>query len=50
MTIKELKEIINSLPDETVVQLFTEDIYELEAIRVEIHSDGRIYLILTNEE
>ena len=50
MTINDLKKIINSLPDETVVQLSTEDIYELEAIRVEIHSDGRIYLILTSDE
>lgn len=50
MTINDLKKIINSLPDETVVQLSTEDIYELEAIRVEIHSDGRIYLIFTSDE
>lgn len=50
MTIKELTKIINSLPDETVVHLSTEDVYEVEAVRIEIHSDGRVYLMLTNEE
>ena len=50
MTINDLKKIINSLPDETVVQIFIEDIYEVEAVRIEIHSDGRVYLILTDEE
>lgn len=50
MPINDLKKIINSLPDETVVQIFTEDIYEVEAVRIEIHSDGRIYLVLTSDE
>jgi hypothetical protein len=50
MTINDLKKIINSLPDEAVVLLSTEDIYEVETVRIELHTDGRIYLILTNEE
>lgn len=50
MTINDLKKIINSLPDETVVLLSTEDIYEVETIRIELHTDGRVHLILTYEE
>ena len=49
MTIKILKEIINSLPEGTVVLLLTEDFYEVETIRIEIHSDGGMHLMLTNE-
>jgi hypothetical protein len=50
MTISDLKKIINSLPDETVVLLSTEDIYEVETIRIELHTDGRVHLILTSDE
>ena len=50
MTVKELLEIISSLPDNTPVLVSTEDIYEVETIAVEYHSDGRKHLILSNLE
>lgn len=50
MTVKDLKEIINNLPDETPVLISTEDIYDAETVMVEYHSDGRIHLILSNVE
>lgn len=48
MTIKQLKEIISNLPDETPVLISTEDVYDAETIMVEHHSDGRQHLILSN--
>lgn len=50
MTIKQLKEIINNLPDETPVLIFTDDIYNAETIAVEYHTDGRQHLVLSNLE
>lgn len=50
MTIKQLKEIISNLPDETPIIISTEDIYNVETINVEYHSDGRQHLILSNVE
>ena len=50
MTVKELLEIISSLPDNTPVLVSTEDIYEVETVSVEHHSDGRKHLILSNLE
>ena len=47
MTIKQLKEIISNLPDETPVHIDADDIYNLESITVEYHSDGRLYLVLS---
>jgi hypothetical protein len=50
MTIKQLKEIISNLSDETTIIISAEDIYTVETINVEYHSDGRQYLVLSNEE
>ena len=50
MTVKELLEIISTLPDNTPVLVSTEDIYEVETVSVEHHSDGRKHLILSNLE
>ena len=50
MTIRELKEIILNLPDETPVLISAEDIYDAETVIVEYHSDGRRHLILSNLE
>lgn len=50
MTLKELKTIIANMPDTAVVLLSTEDLYEVETVRIEIHSDGRVHLFFTNEE
>ena len=50
MTISQLKQIISNLPDETPILLSTEDIYELELVKVVYHSDGRMHLVLDNLE
>lgn len=50
MTIKELKEIISSLPNDTLILLSTEDTYDLETAIIEYHSDGRVHLLLSNME
>ena len=50
MKIKELKEIISNLPDDTLILLSTEDTYDLETAIIEYHSDGRIHLVLSNLE
>lgn len=47
MTIKELKEIILNLPDETIILIEDEDINEVETIDVQYHSDGKTHLILS---
>ena len=50
MTVKELLEIISSLPDTTPVLISANDFYEVETISVEYHADGRKHLILSNLE
>jgi hypothetical protein len=50
MKIKELKEIISNLPDDTLILLSTEDTYDLETAIIEYHSDGRLHLVLSNME
>lgn len=50
MTLKELKTIIANIPDEAIVLISTEDLYEVETVRIEIHADGRVHLFFTNEE
>jgi hypothetical protein len=50
MKIKELKEIISNLPEETPIIIETIDIYEVETIKIQIHSDGRCHLILSTLE
>ena len=50
MTIKELKEIIFNLPEDTVILIDAEDIYDAESITVQYHSDGRVHLILSKDE
>ena len=47
MTIKELKEIISNLPDDTTILIEEDDIYEVETICTQFHSDGRTHLILS---
>ena len=47
MKIKELKEIILNLPEETVVLIEENDISEVEALNIQIHADGRIHLIFS---
>ena len=48
MTIKELKSIINSMPDETIVLIDLNDNYtDVETIFTEHHSDGRTHVVFS---
>ena len=47
MTIKELKEIISNLSDNTIILIRETDINDVETINIEIHLDGRSYLIFS---
>jgi hypothetical protein len=48
MTIKELKSIINSMPDETILLIDSNDNYEdVETIFIEHHSDGRTHIVFS---
>ncbi len=49
MTIKDLKDIIQNLPDDAIVLLLSEDIYDVESVTIEKHDDGRMHLILNAE-
>lgn len=50
MTISQLKQLIENLPDDTPIILSTDDVYETETAMIEYHSDGRVYLVLSNLE
>lgn len=48
MTIKELKSIINSLPDETVALIdFCDEYVDVETIFIEHHSDNRTHIVFS---
>lgn len=48
MTTKELKTIINSLPDETTLLIDTNDGFvDVETIMIEHHSDGRTHIVFS---
>ena len=47
MTIKDLKEIISNLPNETIVLIEETNVNDVESINIQIHSDGRTHLILS---
>ena len=47
MTIAELKLIIEDLMDDTVVLIEETDVNEVETVNIQIHSDGRVHLILS---
>ena len=47
MTIKELKQIIENLSDETIILIEETDINDVETINIQIHSDGRSHLIFS---
>ena len=50
MTIKELKRIVNFLPDETVILVQQADMSDVECINVQVHADGRVHLVLSSLE
>lgn len=47
MTIKELKTIIKNLTDDTVILIEENDLNDVEAVKIEIHMDGRTHLIFS---
>jgi hypothetical protein len=47
MTIAQLKEIIEDLPEQTIILVEQEDVLDVETIEVQHHSDGRCHLILS---
>ena len=47
MTIRDLKQIIEDLVDDTVILIQETDIHDVETIDIQIHSDGRSHLILS---
>ena len=47
MTIKEFKEIIANLHEDTVVLIEETDINDVETVKIELHSDGRSHLIFS---
>lgn len=50
MTIKQLKEIISNLPDDTVAMIEWSDLYEIKMATVIIHSDGRKHITFSAME
>jgi hypothetical protein len=51
MTNKELKTILNTLPDDATLLIDTDDKYtDVETIMVEHHSDGRTHIIFSSLE
>ena len=47
MTIKELKLILEDLTDDTIILVEERNARDVETIKMEIHLDGRSYLILS---
>jgi hypothetical protein len=50
MTIKELKKIIRTIPEEAIILIDAENMTDVETISAQYHSDGRVHLILSIEE
>jgi hypothetical protein len=47
MTIRDLKKIISTLPENTVLLIEETDVNDVETINVQYHSDGRVHLIFS---
>lgn len=47
MTIKNLKEIISNLPEETILLIEESDVVDVESVSVQYHSNGNIHLIFS---
>ena len=50
MTIRELKKIISSLPEDTILLVEEHDIGDVETIEIQYHADGRTHLIFSTLE
>jgi hypothetical protein len=47
MTIRDLKKIISTLPESTVLLIEETDINDVETVNVQYHSDGRVHLMFS---
>ena len=47
MTIRDLKKIISTLPDNTVILVEESDVTDVETVEVQYHADGRTHLIFS---
>lgn len=47
MTAKELREILSTLPDDTVVLTEQSETLDIETVIIQHHSDGRTHVILS---
>jgi hypothetical protein len=47
MTIRDLKKIISTLPENTVLLIEETDINDVETVNVQYHADGRTHLIFS---
>ena len=50
MTIKELKAIIKTIPEDAVILINANDIYDVESVHVQYHSDGKVHVVLSAED
>ena len=50
MTIKQLKEIIKNLPDETILLVEQEDVLDVESIQIQYHGNGNVHIIFSSLE
>ena len=50
MTIAQLKQITKDLPEDTILLVDHKEIFDIETINVQHHSDGRCHLIFSTEE
>jgi hypothetical protein len=51
MTNEQLKAILNTLPNDTILLIDTNDGYvDVETIMIEHHSDGRTHIVFTSIE
>ncbi len=47
MTIKELKNILSYLPEETIVLIEQDDVLDAKTVEVQHHSDGSTHIIFS---
>lgn len=50
MTVKELKQIISALPDETILLIDGDEVKDVKLVNIMFHSDGRSHLIFSSLE
>ena len=50
MTVKELREIISTIPDDTTVLIEQDDVLDVETVIIQHHSGGRMHVILSSLE